>query len=411
MSEPQVSYRLEPLPPLGEEAADEPLLDLSAELGIDEGETDYSIRVYQHGARGLAWRFDYTLSDETPLLERLRDDYGGGVFEVRVIKSGKIARRHKAIVGAPVNKPAPKAEGLSGTDVMDMIQRSHETMLKQVEKIVENMQAQPAAAPIDPAQTRREIFAEMAALKDLFAPPPPQKQQDPIEALLRLKELERQLDVGQGGGDDSMMSLISSIGRDVIGPLAAAAQAHSGNGAARRLGHTPAKQPPPSGTAATGSPNEPVNNAPAPQPSPPPPPPPPEPDMNELQKSLSQLCAFALVRVSPAGAAQSLHDNASDEQYNMLAEIIEQEDCIDRLTELYEPVARHREWFAQLRAELQSLYALDAEGDDDAAAQLTGEDQQAINPDRGGAATDRPSPDAAHNEGAAHGDPGEDTIR
>jgi hypothetical protein len=81
MTDNPANYTFESLPLDGLQQQDE--LDIGAELGIDANDTNYRIPVYQHGPKGLAWLFDYTLSDQVPLLERLRDEYGGGQYEVR----------------------------------------------------------------------------------------------------------------------------------------------------------------------------------------------------------------------------------------------------------------------------------------------------------------------------------------
>lgn len=52
MSDPRVSYHFESLPLNASEDIVGSDLDERAELGIDDDDTDYRIRVYQHGARG-----------------------------------------------------------------------------------------------------------------------------------------------------------------------------------------------------------------------------------------------------------------------------------------------------------------------------------------------------------------------
>ncbi len=415
MTEQSPIYHFEPLPIDPVAPANEQHEGILAQLGLDDGTTDdLTIKVYKLDANNaLDWLFDLRQDDDRPLMDRLRDDYEGGTFEIRVYKDKKIFKRHKVRIKAPRTRRQPEA--VSIPDVMKMIRDQQQQTIAQVERIVENIKAQqPAVAPIDPAQMRRELLAELAAYKELFTPPPQPKQQDQFALFRDFLEFQRELGIGQGG-DDSMTGLISSVARDVIGPLARVAQAQQGNGAGRprpQLAHTPAQPKPPEQQQAK-PPQPPVNQQ---QPTPPQSTQPTQPTeqppmMNELETGLAQLCTFAMLGIKPAGAAQSLHDNASDEQYQMLGDIIEAPDCIERLIQVYAPVANHREWFEQLRMTLQELYDLDAEGDDQNADELTDTPEAAITSENGDAAASHKANNAAHNEVAAHGDPGEDTGR
>jgi len=61
---------------------------------------------------------------------------------------------------------------------------------------------------------RRELLAELAAYKELFTPPPAPKQTSDLAMFRDFLEFQRELGIGQGGGDDSMTGLISTVARD-----------------------------------------------------------------------------------------------------------------------------------------------------------------------------------------------------
>lgn len=379
-----VTYEFESLPL--DEDDDVLVEDISAQLGIGDDDTDYRVPVYQHGPKGLAWLFDYTLSDETPLLERLRDDYGGGLFEVRTYRAGKIAKRQKVNVGVPKHKPQPKPEGLSGSDIVGMMREMQAQNLAQVKDLIGHVRAQQQ--PVDPLAMRREFYAEIAQLKEIFSQPAPEPRRNAIKELLEYEDARQQLGLGQDGGEKSLVQEFMPL----LAPLLAAAQQPQ-----QRL-------PPPGKPASKPAPND-RSAPPAYQPQPPTgsngepakPEPPPEEPMNELQKGLSQLCMAATLKLDPENTAANLANNASDEHYWMLAELVDQADCVDRLVAVYAPVEPHRAWFEALRAALQAIFAAETE-DEDADADDEPDERSAAEHEQPDSAGTMPARSAAQND-------------
>lgn len=106
----------------------------------------------------------------------IRHEWGPGVYELVIYGPRGIAARSRVRFAAPlVTLPAPGAPSNSGGGDLASALRALVEMQGQTLQAIQRMQT-----PQQPPQSRAEMLAEMAALKNLFAPAPAAGAADPM---------------------------------------------------------------------------------------------------------------------------------------------------------------------------------------------------------------------------------------
>ncbi len=155
---------------------DEQLHSIFSEIGGEADDIDYEIRAYrpQKGKGAMGYLFACT-PEELPIMDKLRDDYGGGTFQVRVLRNKKIFRRKTVIIEPPLKKPEQP--------MIDATSNMAEVMAQGFMRLGELIVTTNAAPPVQPGGGMADMINNMVAMKTLMGEPAPA-----INPLAQLKD-------------------------------------------------------------------------------------------------------------------------------------------------------------------------------------------------------------------------------
>ncbi len=349
-----------------------------ADVGGEPDDVHYEIRVYrpQKGKGALGYLFA-CLPAELPIMDKLRDEYGGGTFEVRVLKDKRIFRRKTVIVEPPLKKAA--------APIVDQSASMAEVMAQGFTRLGELIVQSNAQQVVPVGNTMADMLQNMALMKQVMGEQAPQ-----INPLKQLKDLaEIQSMMGGGSGDKSetnVNDVLLTLAETVLPKLAevGAVQEQQNQGTIGGIEAENNKQNMPAGEgqlqAMPGmhenrlqNPTSPTNK--------------PVGKRNPMKMHLIFLCAQAKMNRDPATYANMVLDNTPDEKLDELVEFMTSASAIDEMAKTHSAVANHREWFERLGKEiLAQLIDTDqpeASGDGDAkeGELLTSDEKPANNVD------------------------------
>lgn len=295
---------------------DQELNSIFADFGGDDIVDEYEIRVYrvQPGKAALGYLFA-CLPSELPILDKLRDEYGGGDFEVRILKNKKIFRRRKTIVEPPVKKAIQPAAASS--DLVAVVQAMNTGFQKLGELISNNANSQQ----VSPVTLQGEILQNMLSMKELLGAGDNQRQESPIKMLAELVELQKSLGVGEGGA--STADVLLSMANQVLPKLADMGQQESRlkTIAARRRGQKRLRST----------------------------------TDNPMKMHLVFLCAQAAAGRDPELYAQMVIDNTPADKVAELKSFIAGPDALTNMAAVHQGVLAHKDWFYALAENILAL--------------------------------------------------------
>lgn len=198
---------------------------LLSELDTAGGDVVFGMKIYavQPGAslKGVrdAWLFDCDGSEYNSVRARLRDDYGTGLYRIRLFKNGKLYRSFDWQIQA-LAKPSPATIAPdTATGLADMMARMMAASEARMEKlIVTVLAARPQ--PLPPSDPLDQ-FAKMAGIFATLSRPTPSAVVDPSAHIdLLMKGIELGKAVTSEGGETGPMDVIGKfLTPEVIGRL------------------------------------------------------------------------------------------------------------------------------------------------------------------------------------------------
>lgn len=179
----------------------------------------------QAHTRKLEWCEDYTPEEMmTNPQAVIRDTWGPGAYEIRLVGSTGTLARHQLDVAAPTINRTPVPASPSVSDALGGVL---ERMASMQERILERLSTpQPPPPPAPAPMGMTELLGLLATAKSLFAQPPAPAPADDIVTTVAkiraLKGLSEELNP-QGGDPDNPMSLANNL----LGVLGEAFKARS----------------------------------------------------------------------------------------------------------------------------------------------------------------------------------------
>lgn len=287
------------------------LTNLLAELG---GSEDILVNIYRqpgNGKQRMEYLFtvapdDYQLG---PLLEKVRDEYGGGQYRIRVYQNGGLIANRPISIGEPKFK---KVEEKTGSEFVGIIQELMNEQRKNTELLLARLEnSQKATAP------PLDIMSILAMAKDMFfdtrqipVPVPAPDTLGQLERLMALQSTMKNLG-GNGDGNTSESDVLVELIRQFAPTLAQANEREK-----EALAITKAKQ--------------------AQQP---------EKD-NPMKAQLVMLNGIAARNLDPADYAGLVINAIPDEK--QLREFIGAPDSMSKLIKIHPPIADNIAWFDEL---------------------------------------------------------------
>ena len=197
---------------------DDELSKVDALVSEFRGVDDTSLSVFRQGVgkNNLAFLFSSTPDDMggSDIMEKCRDEYGGGDFRMHVRDNAGLVRNVGFSVEAPKEKPEPeKPDGLGIAEILAIMQTSNDRMMTMftstmatfAEAFKGGQNQQPQFNPID---AQRSIIESVAALKGLTEDKRPPK--DPIDMLVQGVTLAKEI-AGKDGETNSSDILLEAI--------------------------------------------------------------------------------------------------------------------------------------------------------------------------------------------------------
>lgn len=217
-----------PMPePDEDEEADDATERIRAMLAA-AGSDQVRVKVYRTDPRTarLQWCCDQTSHEfEAGGLESIREAWGAGEFEVRVIGPRGILGRMRFAIAKPLDNPAPMATAqVAGTDpqlamILGKIAESQALLMQMVSK--------PAPPPPDPMAQMQLMMGVMRDMREALGlnvpPPPPPPASDPatmlgtlVNAFKTMKEAAQEFGP-KGEPEESLTGLAGKV-IDMVGP-------------------------------------------------------------------------------------------------------------------------------------------------------------------------------------------------
>ncbi len=310
-------------------------------------------------ARGdYEWLYDAAPSEMVGLHDRLRDEYGPGLYEIRVFVNGKMHRRLKLKIGGRLTDTFPqKTEVMKPDQVLDMVRHMQNHQMEQTKMMMAEMKSsfiqamarneQQAPAPVDPITMQTGMLTMMQQMRDLVAPQQAAPAQDPIDMLTKMLELQSSLRALTG--EEGTGTMLAAVAKEVLPDLLSLAKLDSmkkkplvppvPSPPANRLTDLEAMQNRPEAPPISG---EPAAN------------PTPEDEQMYQQVFLKQAIALLLSKAeqnrAPEVYAEVLLDTADDyNQEQWAIEFITKPNFVNSLVQIDPRVEPYRLWFTALR--------------------------------------------------------------
>lgn len=322
-----------------------------SEFGSGEHDVQFSFSVWRilPNEADMAFLFKGLPSD-MPITERLRDEFDGGKFQIRIFKNKKTFRR------VSINVEKPRKSTVVATvknDMAEMVKVLAEQQERQFAMLRETM-LQLNGKNVTPQPSQMEMMAGMMSLlsgmKAFVTPPPapvvdsfgPEKMMD-----LLIKGMELGRESGGGGGDgDSLMGLA----RDFIKSPLAGSLAQAALTAPKPVQRPVVQQNNPVLSAPVPETNQALNN------------PAVEPLENQpmhnpvIVHNLKMLVSKAGQGADPVLYAEFILDNVPE---SMVQENILRDDLIEYFSAINPKVKTHEAWFLEMRDHIKAVLTED----------------------------------------------------
>ena len=288
---------------------------------------------------------------ELPILDILRDDYGGGTFEVKVLVNNLLKRRVKEIVSPPVRR---KNQDMETTSLVGVMMQGFDRMNNNILKLLENKQSS-AATPIvnDPVAMVTAMAGIVKSLmpQQLQVAPAPATDVAGLVSVLKLG-VDLAKETAGGGGGGSGYSLLEEAMRQ-FGPILTKAAMDRQN----QTSPTPAP-------VVNGASVSPMLASPAGAPTREAPPmPQPNPQIVALKNQLGMLCHMAAINGDPVTYADMIIDSVDDQT---LDEWLGDPDLLQKLGKIEPRVLSYLPWFTAVLNEVSAALTQDNQNGDHA---------------------------------------------
>lgn len=332
-----------------EQDIDSELSAITTEHGGDETDVEYTLKYYRlsddnYQATSVEgdWMFDAHPS-QLPIMNKIRKEYGGGKFRVRVYKKKGNARsilykKYAFGIAMPRRVETGDAEPGSMVQLFRAMIEQNQQNFNQLREVIQG--ARPAA---DQSSQLDSTLSLLAKMKEVFGPPaaPQNSLKDAIGLLRDVKELAGDSDGGGGAGTNIWDVIKSAINSPALGAVAEAVNT-ARQVAQRNLQHQPVFVP---------APPAPVMAEPVPAPQQPPQPAEEQFSMNPamIRMYVGMMLDSARKGGDPGIYADLILEKVDDAT---IAEHFLQPMAIDRLIEAVPDVANYRAWFVTLQSML-----------------------------------------------------------
>lgn len=310
---------------------DDTLNSITSEFDADANDVVIFMKVYrvQEKSGKSAWLFNCQ-PEELPIMEKLRDSYGTGIYQVRVYKNKKLYRRFNYQIEAPkpgqplVPPPAPTTDLASLIAAMNAQADRNFIQMKEI-LLQSNSHGNGGGTPVNWTAIIAAIPAGITAIRALMP--------DNTATLLKFMEIAGNF---SGNGKETNMW---DIAKEALGALPHLAEMAKSQ---QSLVPVPAPVParvPIRAPAPTGSPQPSAENNQAMQ-------------FEAIKNQVNMLVNAALRGSDPGTYADLIIDNVPPE---MIKQYLTQDTLLSDLAKINPRVTECETWFVQLKMELLEI--------------------------------------------------------
>lgn len=189
---------------------DATLSKVSSEFDKDENDVNFKIKLHRvlekKGER--EWLFDI-LPSELPVMDRVRDEYGGGRYEASMFKNGKLFRKFNFNIATPRTNYVPPVKSNNDLNsIVAMLMQQQKDQMNEFKELI--LQVAKPAAP----SNQMDIVGIMTAMAGMFKVfqgmmPQPVNNGNGIELLI--KGMEVMKDVQGGNGETGLLDVVKEL--------------------------------------------------------------------------------------------------------------------------------------------------------------------------------------------------------
>lgn len=322
---------------------DSQITDIYSEFGGEPNEVEFRIDVKRTiPNKGTNEDCFSCTIEELPIKERIRKEFGPGLYQIYIYKNKKLFRRRTLRLAAPVKQPVINTDGFQGGGIKDILTAMAENQQRQFEQMRELMVQQVPQQ--SQAEQMQSTLQTMALMKQIMGEPA--KPADPMKTIELAKSLAEMMD---GGGDKSSLDrLIDTVLPALLegAKMGQHEQASFPGQGMMRAPQTHTMQVP----VKTNPQSRPEFHQGQPKPEN-------ETDMIKLavKNKLPQLVAWASQDKDPAFYAEFVLDNMPDAFMGAYCDFVQKPDAVSQLGIMNPEVNRFIPWFESFRAETMEM--------------------------------------------------------
>lgn len=300
---------------------DSELDQITSEFDKDKNDVELKIKLHRvlerKGER--EWLFDI-LPAELPIMDRVKEEYGGGKYQASVFKNGKLFRKFTFNIATPRVNALLKNSTTEINSVLSALAAQQAQQFSQLKELM--VTAKPAPA-FNMMEMMTGMVTLMVQMKNLM-PQPIQHENNSMEYLLKGMEVMREM--GNSAGNSDKDTNLLDIVRDLIkSPLLGKALEGISTPVKTEKITAPAQAP-----SQLNSPTASGNN-----------------DMNPIVKGyINQLIKKAAQNSDPELYAAFILDNVPE---TIVKQYLLRDDLMTVITAINPEAGKYGEWFEELK--------------------------------------------------------------
>ncbi len=318
------------------------------EFGGDDRDTEFKIIVKRAipGKGEVEHCFSATPA-ELPIIDRIKENFGAGTYQIWVYKNGKIFKRRVLNIAKELKKEAPVLPGNDTNSLVQMVMENNRQMAERMEAFMKSQQQTPTT---DPMAMMTGMMSAMVQMKEFIG-----GGSNQMDTLLGAVKLIKEVGGGDsdGGSGRNFIDGIVELGGKVMPALAEMSK------------HTPPMTPP---AGAPGQPQASVQNNPAPaqvenntqQPT--------NEDIQMQQAAMKQQLQFLMAQAAANKSTALWADMVMDMiPENVIVQwISEPNEKILQYFAQFEPgIMQYQQWFTELLNEIRAAFSETDDGNTD----------------------------------------------
>lgn len=311
---------------------DSQLDSIFQEFGGDENDTIFKIHVKRvMKNKGELEHCFSCLASELPVIDRIKNDFGAGAYEIWIYKDGKILKRPKLNIAKQIEKENTSTNDSNINSIISTILQSQKEQNEKFENLVVTISNNNNQPVFDPMSMMSSMVGMMAQMKDFINP---QNGNDKFSEMIEVIKIVKEIGGDNEGSGrnftDGMVDLAKAFGPGLIEVTSKLSDRASENNQSIQK-------------APVNMQEQPINKENTSDAE--------EQRMQMFKMQLGMLVHKASTGSDPALYADLVLDSIPEEK---IREFISHPDVIGYLMSINPDVGNYKEWFTNLMGEINS---------------------------------------------------------